>query len=148
MEDATVDVRQHLGFLLEICALRGTQFIASNLEEFNLSPHGYYILLSIVRKRGLTQKQLSEYLSLNVNTVTRLLDSLEQKGYAKRVTNQDNRKENLLEATPLGERKVKLAFKKITSLERVAYVDITDDERGDLYRILTKLFLSGGPARW
>jgi DNA-binding MarR family transcriptional regulator len=61
-----------------------------------------YALESLVRQGGMTLNDLAAYLYLDKSTASRVVDSLERKGYVARSSHPSDRRAVLLEATPSG----------------------------------------------
>lgn len=63
-----------------------------------------YALEIVLRRRQVTAKELANELALDKSTVSRLVDSMVERGLAKRADNPLDARSVLLEATPLGRR--------------------------------------------
>lgn len=148
MPERVQAVLRHVGFLLRLASTRAQNTFTSLLEEFNLTPDEYFVLLLLNKSEGLqySQKQMAELLCLNVNTITRLLDQLERKKLARRLTNPQNRKENRPEITQQGVKTALVALKKVDNTRDHVYRDLTREELKELHRILLKLFNAQAPC--
>jgi DNA-binding MarR family transcriptional regulator len=69
-------------------------------EHMGLNRRMFWILLC-VRSSRLNQRQLSDALCIHPNVMVKLLDTMERKGYIKRVE-QEDRRSYLIEATKKG----------------------------------------------
>lgn len=64
----------------------------ARIDDKNLLPHHYSLVLAICREEGRSQEQLTEVLCLNKSTVARALASLEEKGYVRRAPSDTDRR--------------------------------------------------------
>ena len=147
MNASSPGVLNHIAFLLNAASTRAYQHITNLLDEFELNITEYFMLLLLENGvEELSQKQAAETLFINVNTVTRLLDDLENRELAKRETNPQNRKENYPVITPKGSKLVKRAATKVIGGKREAYSVLSDHEYHELERILLKLHTAKSPS--
>jgi Transcriptional regulators len=81
-----------IGFLLGTTYRKLTNFFAGRIKEFGLTPEQWAVLFRVREEDGLIQKELAERAGKDKPTTTRILDSLEAKGFiTKRASEHDRR---------------------------------------------------------
>ena len=86
--------------MFERCLYFNTQNLArmvsriwtEEFKQYGLSPAHAYLLRLVLTEPGLLQRDIAEQLGLSKSTVTRFIDSLEQRGFlSRKVSNADGR---------------------------------------------------------
>jgi DNA-binding MarR family transcriptional regulator len=89
MSTKEVDLLKNtIGRLISILHRQSQIYITNALKEFNITSSEYAFLLSLYRKDGVTQDELSSYLYIDKSATARAIKSLEEKGYV--IRNKDN----------------------------------------------------------
>lgn len=103
-----------------------------------------YAMLRILNIEGrMTQVELGTYLAMDKATMVRMLDSLENLKYVKRVQSEKDRRSKYLELTPAG-KKVMAALEKIrNAVEREFLSPLGSQEEAQLRAIVGKLLTAG-----
>jgi DNA-binding MarR family transcriptional regulator len=137
----------HFAFLFGFLHDRASaRILGACCKESGVTPTAYFLLLTILKKKETTQKQISQLLGFNINTVTRVVDRLEKQGLAARVKNPSNRKENFVEITPLGASAAKVALQRVSAQREWVFEKLhssgilAEEERAALHKTLLKLF--------
>ena len=81
------------------CKLK--QFIAANLRklEVPLTPEQFMLIDLLWNQGEMTQQELADQLHKDKNSVTKLVDAIERKGFVVRQQNQNDRRANTLVLT-------------------------------------------------
>ncbi len=87
-------------FLFKQCFL--SELVASNV---NLTPEQYLLIDLLWDEGPLTQQQIANQMQKDKNSITRLIDGLEKKGYVIRETDTEDRRKNLVMVTEMGQAK-------------------------------------------
>ncbi|HPW78640.1 MAG: HTH-type transcriptional regulator MhqR [Bacteroidetes bacterium ADurb.Bin037] len=87
-------------FLFKQCFL--AELVASNV---NLTPEQYLLIDLLWDEGPLTQQQIANQMQKDKNSITRLIDGLEKKGYVIRETDTEDRRKNLVMVTEMGQAK-------------------------------------------
>ena len=98
------------------------------LGELDLSLAQHEILLTIRRRSGLTQKELSEQLLVVKSNATALLQKLETRGLIKRAPDPEDSRIKRLSLTRAGGALVKQSFAVQTRVIRAMTAVMTDEE--------------------
>lgn len=77
-------MKKSIGRLISILHRQSQIYINNSLKEFNITSAEYSFLLSLYRKEGVTQDELSCYLHIDKSATTRAIRSLEEKGLVTR----------------------------------------------------------------
>ncbi|NIK67809.1 MULTISPECIES: MarR family transcriptional regulator [unclassified Paenibacillus] len=81
-----------IGFLLGATYRKLTNFFSARIKEFGLTPEQWAVLYRVREKDGLIQKEIADRAGKDKPTTTRILDSLEAKGFVtKRASEHDRR---------------------------------------------------------
>jgi DNA-binding MarR family transcriptional regulator len=87
----------------------------------------------------MSQQQIADTIIKDKNSVVKLIDGLEKKEMVKRVANMEDRRQNLIELTPLGkeiEESVKeIAMNVVSTITK----DIQEQELRTYINVLTKM---------
>ena len=89
--------------------------------------------------RPLTPSEIGERILLPSASITATLDTLERRGWVRRVPNPDDRRSLLIEITPDGRSTADQLLPGIRSLERNVLSVLTKSERTQLLAILAKV---------
>lgn len=81
------------------CKLK--QFIAANLRKLDvpLTPEQFMLIDLLWNQGEMTQQELADQLHKDKNSVTKLVDAIERKGFVVRQQNQNDRRANTLVLT-------------------------------------------------
>jgi MarR family transcriptional regulator for hemolysin len=112
------------------------------LERLGLTSAMWCVLMVIVENKEINQKEISEYLSIETPTVTKILDNLAKRDYIQRLPDESDRRAFKVVLTQKGN-EVK---EELTTLGEcfMATVkrDLTEEEKEIVKKLLNKLYLS------
>lgn len=114
--------------------------IAELLQPFDLSPTSGLVLSTLADAgRPLSPYEIADHLIISRASVTGLLDSLERRGYARRVPHPDDRRMILIELTGTG-RQVADAFRPVVHQNQKLWLEVlSETEQDQLIEALHKL---------
>ena len=103
----------------------------------------------IWKKDRVTQQELCNITFKDKPNMTRLIDSLEKKGLAKRITDENDKRNNLILLTPEGKAIEEKAFLVANATMREALVNVTPQELAIGQDLLKKIFnnMQGKPNK-
>ncbi|MDD2330011.1 MAG: MarR family transcriptional regulator [Bacteroidales bacterium] len=87
-------------FLFKQCFL--SELVANNVD---LTPEQYLLIDLLWDEGPLTQQEIANQMQKDKNSITKLIDGLEKKGYVVRETNPKDRRKNRVIVTKTGEAK-------------------------------------------
>ena len=121
------------------CKLK--QFIASKLRQMEvpLTPEQFILIDLLWNQGSMSQQQLADQMQKDKNSVTKLVDALERKGFVVRKQNRQDRRSNTLVLTEKAEGLKHGAKQKGISILDEMLIGISEDELRSFLVILHKL---------
>ena len=121
------------------CKLK--QFIAAKLRQMEvpLTPEQFILIDLLWNQRSMSQQQLADQMQKDKNSVTKLVDALERKGFVVREQNRQDRRSNTLVLTEKAEGLKHGAKQKGISILDVMLVGISEEELRSFLVTLHKL---------
>lgn len=129
-----------INYLLSTAQNAVFQFISGRLAPFDITPSQYGVMNVLWSRDGAcSPKQLSDALSLEISTISGILNKMQGKGLIERSTNAEDRREVLVTLTPWG-RSLKDAITKVVEDVNEAVLGGFEQEDVDtLRRMLTEI---------
>ena len=120
-----------------------------NEKGIDISPEQLTVLSLLWKKDRVTQQELCNITFKDKPNMTRLIDSLEKKGLAKRITDENDKRNNLFLLTPEGKAIEEKAFLVANATMREALVNVTPQELAIGQDLLKKIFnnMQGKPNK-
>ena len=120
-----------------------------NEKGIDISPEQLTVLSLLWKKDRVTQQELCNITFKDKPNMTRLIDSLEKKGLAKRITDENDKRNNLILLTPDGKAIEEKAFLVANATMREALVNVTPQELAIGQDLLKKIFnnMQGKPNK-
>ena len=120
-----------------------------NEKDIDISPEQLTVLSLLWKKDRVTQQELCNITFKDKPNMTRLIDSLEKKGLAKRITDENDKRNNLILLTPEGKAIEEKAFLVANATMREALVNVTPQELAIGQDLLKKIFnnMQGKPNK-
>ena len=107
------------------------------LSKLDLTYTQYIAMMVLWEKENINQKELGEALFLKSNTLTPLLNKLEEKGYIKKTKNSDDQRNIIISLTKKGKL---LKDKAVVVPQSIASkINLSQEEAIYLYNILYKI---------
>ena len=121
------------------CKLK--QFIAAKLRQMEvpLTPEQFILIDLLWNQGSMSQQQLADQMKKDKNSVTKLVDALERKGFVVREQNRQDRRSNTLVLTEKAEGLKHGAKQKGISILDEMLVGISEEELRSFLMILHKL---------
>ena len=121
------------------CKLK--QFIASKLRQMEvpLTPEQFILIDLLWNQGSMSQQQLADQMQKDKNSVTKLVDALERKGFVVRKQNRQDRRSNTLVLTEKAEGLKHGAKQKGISILDEMLVGISEEELRSFLVTLHKL---------
>jgi DNA-binding MarR family transcriptional regulator len=111
---------------------------AKTLGEYDLRAVSFSALSIIVGDPGLTQTQLADALQIERSNLVTIIDELAGRNLIIRAPVAQDRRRHALMPTTAGKQLAALARASAVDHERRLFACLTEDERGELQRILRK----------
>src|SRR5256714_11735972 len=109
--DSPIDAadRRRLPLLLRRAWYGLNQAFRRRITHLGLTPGQFTILRTLLENDGITQRELTELMSSDPNTVASLLERMEQAGLVERRAHEKDRRAKCLRLDPRGRRKYEAA---------------------------------------
>ncbi|BES63652.1 hypothetical protein SANA_00910 [Gottschalkiaceae bacterium SANA] len=103
-------------------------YINRALDEYDINSSEYIFLINISKNQGVNQKMLSEELIIDQALTTRVMKSLEEKGYITRAKNSHDRRAYQIFLTEKGEKIQPIILGKLKAWTDILANDLTVEE--------------------
>ena len=131
--------RQAQGSTLLLTRLARVVYRASTEEALGIPVKQYSVLRELRDAGGsVGQRALGERLHFDPNILVLLLNDIEDAGLALRRRDPSDRRRHIVEMTPAGAVAIERAEKAVENVEDEVLAELSDRERADLHRLLTK----------
>ena len=113
----------------------------AKLQELGLTPgQGQVgILNRLLQRPNLSQRELADLCHLDVTTMSRSLDRLEEEGLLRREKNPDCRRSYQVCLTPAGEKKAREVQAVLRQMDEIICEGLSEQEHEEFLRILRKI---------
>ena len=118
---------------------------SEQLESIGLTPALFALLNVIGAREGANQQQLGSTLGIDRSTMVSLIDHLEDAGLANRRPSASDRRAREIAITPKGRRLLQRAREMLSESEAEVLRGLSDEERGELLRLLRRALRSAPP---
>ncbi len=104
-----------------------------------------FVMLSYLGE-GTTQRELSDVMGIDANMVVLLLNGLEERGFAVRERDRDDRRRHIVRSTPAGRKALVRAERAVEGVTDEALGALDAEERAVLRALLAKALGDGALA--
>ena len=132
---------QEIQFLTARLAAKGNNHANKLLEELDLNVRQFSVLALAASELKPTQREMSAFVALDPSQIVALVDTLEDRGLAKRETDLRDRRSKNIVATEDGEKLYRRARAITITAEDHVLSKLTETERDQLRELLTKATL-------
>ena len=115
------------------------QAFRRQIAEAGLTPGQFTALRTLIERGDVSQRELTEVMSSDPNTIASLLSRLEKLGWIKRETHERDRRANRLHVTAAGKRKFAAARPKALDLQANVLAALPEKEREKFLASLEKI---------
>ena len=110
------------------------------LKPLKITWPQFVTLLNLSQGDNISQKELAARMESDTTTTMVLCDSLEKKGWIKRIKDTSDRRINRLQVTPQGESVFSLAYPLIKAKYKMLTEQVSSDDLQIALSILSRLF--------
>ena len=119
------------------------------LEPFGIRPRHVAALIELRDKGELTQQSLCGHLHLDPTNLVAILNELEQRGYARRRRDPEDRRRHIVEVSKKGIAVIEKVSEVMDGVEEELLEGLEPAERAELAGLLTSIWeRSGGYEAW
>jgi DNA-binding MarR family transcriptional regulator len=105
-----------------------------------------FAMLSYLSESGTTQRELSDVMGMDANMVVLLLNGLEERGFAVRERDREDRRRHIVRYTPAGRKALVRAERALEGVTDEALGALDAEERSVLRALLAKALGDGALA--
>ncbi|HEX4838637.1 MAG TPA: MarR family transcriptional regulator [Solirubrobacteraceae bacterium] len=127
------------GYLLaRLGQVSAARFHAALAPE-NLHPRHFGVMSILAAQPGITQQRLAECAAIDTSSMVAVIDELEERGFAERRPNPDDRRARAIFLTPAATVTLERLRKRAGALQRELFAALSEQERKTLHELLRKL---------
>jgi DNA-binding MarR family transcriptional regulator len=138
---------RRLAYLFKHAERLMSELHAPALAPFDLHARELGVLLAIDRIEPASQQQIAQRLGIDRTTMVAMLDVLEAKGIIARRPDPDDRRRNVVELTPAGQRILRQAIAASDAAEAQLLTPLNPEEREQLRELLARILAGGSSTR-
>jgi len=128
-----------VGKLITMISRGHTIYINRHLEDLNITATQLHLLFEISHQREINQEKIASRCNINKGSVARSIKKIEDKGLIKREIDENNRRQNKISLTKLGEETLNEAVKIMNKWEDEVILDEGYIEKELLQKILKEI---------
>lgn len=128
-----------IGRYLSILYRYGKCYVSKKLEKYNIGSGQYAILLTLYRKGGIRQEELSDYMKLDKGGIAKSIKKLEDEGYIKRSVDMEDKRAYKVYLTQKALNIIPKVQEAIKSWEDIIISDLSESEKENIEQLLLKM---------
>lgn len=132
-------VNAQTGFLLRKVSTASFAAFSEIVAEHGLHPMHFGMLMILAAEEPIAQHELGSRAGVDPSTMVARMDMLEEKGLVQRVRSSGDRRSYEIRLSPEGRKLLARLRRKAKAHGDRFFAPLTDDERAELHRLLTKL---------
>jgi len=129
----------HVGVMIHLVDLEITNVLKNWLVPLQLAPEQYLVIALLLKKEGISQNEIADTLKKDKSSITRMLASLEQKGFIKRTGSAIDRRAVQVYLTDEGRALSDDVDRISIRTKELLNSGFTDEELTELKRLLMKV---------
>ncbi|MFW5629125.1 MAG: MarR family winged helix-turn-helix transcriptional regulator [Candidatus Cloacimonadaceae bacterium] len=128
-----------VGRLVSVLYRRNQVYLDAALKEYNLTASELAFIISLYKKDGISQEELSTRLAIDKAATANALRSLENKGYVSRTRNPRDRRANIIIITEYARRMEEGVRKQLRNWTNFLTEDIEEESVKTMFEVLEKM---------
>lgn len=132
-------VNAQTGFLLRKVSTASFNAFAEIVGEHGLHPMHFGMLMILAAEEPVSQHELGERTGVDPSTMVARMDALEERGLIERLRNAEDRRSYEIRLSAEGRKLLTQLRRKAKAHGDRFFGPLTEDERAELHRLLTKL---------
>lgn len=138
------ELDERIPFLLSQLGAHVSSDFQRRLAPIGADPRTYAVLVALASADGQSQRELSERLGIHRNAMVMVIDGLEERGLAKRLTHPDDRRAVAVTLTAKARRLLPALDDQARELEDEIAAPLSAKERATLRRLLQRVAAGAG----
>jgi DNA-binding MarR family transcriptional regulator len=128
-----------VGYLVKRCGILMTQLAERRFQSRPISFSQWLVLIHLAQQQHICATELSEHLGHDMGALTRVVDELERRGFARRERSRRDRRAVEIAITAAGRRQAQSAKPIVVDLLNRLIEPFTDEEMDTLLPLLQRL---------
>ncbi|MCJ7840865.1 MarR family transcriptional regulator [Lederbergia sp. NSJ-179] len=129
----------HIGVLIHHADLTIANYVRRHLKPFNLAPEQNLIMMLLWNKDGISSNELVLQLKKDKASIARMITSLKEKGYIKKVEHPADKRTFRVHLTDEGKRLAHLVVPVQQKMLETITAGMTKEEISELQKLITKV---------
>ena len=113
--------------------------LEEKLKQFDITAHQFGILLTVLKKENLTQRDIVKYTNGDEPSTTRVIARLETKGFIVRVQDKDDKRKRLVSLTNEGKSLLEKMIPYAKEENKKLVNKLTNEEQETFLNLLRKV---------
>jgi DNA-binding MarR family transcriptional regulator len=105
------------------------QAFRRRIAYLGVTPDQFTVMRTLLENQGVTQRQLTQFMSSDPNTIASLLDRMEKAGLIERQAHEKDRRARRLRLRPLGRRKYEEARQIAVAMQAEVLLALPEEAR-------------------
>lgn len=135
----SLEADNSVGYLVKRCGVLMNQVAERRFEALPVSFSQWVVLMHLAQQEHMSATQLSAHLGQDMGALTRVVDELERRGFARRERSRRDRRAVEIALTAAGRREAKNASRAVVELLNRLVEPFTDQEVDTLLALLQRL---------
>lgn len=124
-----MEIRESVGKWISILYRHAQIYINNELKPYDLNSSEYIYLVNLSSQEGVNQKYLSNMLAIDDSLTTRVMKSLERKGYISRQKSLEDKRSYIVKLTEKGHNIQPIIIEKLYRWTDIISQDMNAEER-------------------
>ena len=135
----SLEPNNSVGYLVKRCGVLMTQIAERRFQSLPISFPQWLVLIHLAQQEHVSATQLSEHLGHDMGALTRVVDELERRGFARRERSRRDRRAVEIAVTAAGRRQAREAKRVVVELLNRLVEPFTDREIETLLPLLQRM---------
>jgi DNA-binding MarR family transcriptional regulator len=131
-----------IGRWISILYRYGQSYVSKKLGYLNIGSGQYVILLTLFRKDGISQEELSNHLKIDKGSIAKSINKLEDESYVKRSDDSNDKRAYKVFLTEKALAVIPVILETINSWEEMITSDLSDSEKTMVEQLLCKMAIN------
>lgn len=132
-------MKESPGRLISIIYRKSQMFWSQMLKEHNITSAEYPILITLQKKNGRTQEEVTAVLDIDKSAVARAVQSLEQKGFLEKKKDARDKRCNRIYLTEKGQLSEQLIQKTIQEWNQILTKNMPKEKTEEMMNLLSQM---------
>ena len=128
-----------VGKLISIIARAQNIYLNHNLNDLGINATQLHLLFEISHQSNINQEKISQRCNINKGAVARSIKKLEDKGLVRREIDENNRRQNKVSITQMGEETLDKSFKILNDWENEVILEKGYVDKELLQKVLKEI---------